>query len=109
MHKCTIGCVQVDQPVSLDLLVTVKSTPRGRDHCLCQLCSPSPVVATMRDLGKKGALEAAAGETLGRSLIVAQMDVCSDESVAQCLSSIPGGDVDVLGEPGSPLPPVPDP
>ncbi|GAB5567697.1 retinol dehydrogenase 8 isoform X1 [Prionailurus iriomotensis] len=54
------------------------------------------VVATMRDLGKKGALEAAAGEALGQTLTVTQLDVCSDESVAQCLSCIQGGEVDVL-------------
>ncbi|KAM6219923.1 retinol dehydrogenase 8 [Rhynchocyon petersi] len=54
------------------------------------------VVATMRDLGKKGPLEAAAGEALGKTLTVAQLDVCSDESVAQCLSCIQGGEVDVL-------------
>ncbi|KAG8523186.1 Complement C3 [Galemys pyrenaicus] len=53
------------------------------------------VMATMRDLGKKGMLEAAAGEALGHTLTVAQMDVCSDESVAQCLSCIQG-EVDVL-------------
>ncbi|XP_070129228.1 retinol dehydrogenase 8 isoform X3 [Equus caballus] len=50
----------------------------------------------MRDLGKKGMLEAAAGEALGQTLTVAQLDVCSDESVAQCLSCIQGGEVDVL-------------
>ncbi|XP_066109439.1 retinol dehydrogenase 8 isoform X2 [Saccopteryx bilineata] len=55
------------------------------------------VVATMRDLGKKGTLEAAAGDTLGQTLTVAQLDVCSDDSVAQCLSCIQGGEVDVLG------------
>ncbi|KAF6307041.1 retinol dehydrogenase 8 [Rhinolophus ferrumequinum] len=54
------------------------------------------VVATMRDLGKKGTLEAAAGKALGQTLTVAQMDVCSDESVAECLSCIQGGEVDVL-------------
>ncbi|KAK2494604.1 hypothetical protein MC885_020161 [Smutsia gigantea] len=54
------------------------------------------VVATMRDLEKKGTLEAAAGETLGQTLTVAKLDVCSDESVAQCLRCIPGGEVDVL-------------
>ncbi|XP_032739393.1 retinol dehydrogenase 8 [Lontra canadensis] len=54
------------------------------------------VVATMRDLGKKETLEAAAGEALGKTLTVAQLDVCSDESVAQCLSGIQGGEVDVL-------------
>nr|XP_035975546.1 retinol dehydrogenase 8 isoform X2 [Halichoerus grypus] len=55
------------------------------------------VVATMRDLGKKGTLEEAAGDALGQTLTVAQLDVCSDESVAQCLSCIQGGEVDVLG------------
>lgn len=66
----------------------------------------------MRDLGKKGTLEAAAGEALGRTLTVAQLDVCSDESVAQCLSCIQGGEVDVLGESEHPLgslPPLPGP
>nr|XP_036855057.1 retinol dehydrogenase 8 isoform X3 [Manis javanica] len=50
----------------------------------------------MRDMEKKGTLEAAAGETLGQTLTVAQLDVCSDESVARCLRCIPGGEVDVL-------------
>ncbi|XP_063084696.1 retinol dehydrogenase 8 isoform X2 [Cavia porcellus] len=50
----------------------------------------------MRDLGKKEALEAAAGDALGKTLTVAQLDVCDDASVAQCLSHIQGGDVDVL-------------
>ncbi|XP_006898895.1 PREDICTED: retinol dehydrogenase 8 [Elephantulus edwardii] len=54
------------------------------------------VVATMRDLRKKEPLEAAAGDALGKTLTVAQLDVCSDESVAQCLSCIEGGEVDVL-------------
>ncbi|MEJ1283781.1 hypothetical protein NN561_014756 [Cricetulus griseus] len=54
------------------------------------------VVATMRDLGKKEPLEAAAGEALGKTLSVSQLDVCSDESVADCLSHIEGGRVDVL-------------
>lgn len=57
----------------------------------------------MRDLGKKGTLEAAAGEALGQTLTVAQLDVCSDESVAQCLRCIQGGEVDVLGETEKPL------
>lgn len=52
----------------------------------------------MRDLGKKEPLEAAAGEALGKTLNVAQLDVCSDDSVANCLSHIEGGQVDVLGE-----------
>lgn len=81
---------------------------RKRSQCLTQLCSLSPVVATMRDLGKKEMLEAAAGEALGQTLTVAQLDVCSDESVAQCLSCIRGGEVDVLGETEQPLRSLPD-
>ena len=57
----------------------------------------------MRDLGKKGTLETAAGEALGQTLTVAQLDVCSDESVAQCINCIQGGEVDVLGESEHPL------
>lgn len=57
----------------------------------------------MRDLGKKESLEAAAGDTLGKTLSIAQLDVCSDESVANCLSRIEGQPVDVLGETWKPL------
>ncbi|XP_058915815.1 retinol dehydrogenase 8 [Kogia breviceps] len=72
--------------IGLELAVQLARDPRQRYQ----------VVATMRDLGKKGTLEAAAGEALGQTLTVAQLDVCSDESVAQCLSCIQGGEVDVL-------------
>lgn len=69
-------------------------------------CSPTlgpttglpAVIATMRDLSKKGKLEEAAGPALGTTLSIQRLDVCSDSSVAECLSSIPGGRVDVLGE-----------
>ncbi|KAI4583850.1 hypothetical protein MJG53_007129 [Ovis ammon polii x Ovis aries] len=72
--------------IGLELAVQLAHDPRQRYQ----------VVATMRDLGKKGTLEAAAGKALGQTLTVAQLDVCSDESVAQCLSCIQGGEVDVL-------------
>ncbi|KAM9242218.1 retinol dehydrogenase 8 [Dugong dugon] len=72
--------------IGLELAVQLALDPQQRYQ----------VVATMRDLGKKGTLEAAAGEALGKTLAVAQLDVCSDESVAQCLSCIQGGEVDVL-------------
>ncbi|XP_036983211.2 retinol dehydrogenase 8 isoform X2 [Artibeus jamaicensis] len=71
--------------IGLQLAVQLARDPRRRYQ----------VVATMRDLGKKGTLEAAAGEALGQTLTVAQLDVCSDESVAQCLGCI-RGEVDVL-------------
>lgn len=69
-----------------------------RSPALVQLCFLPPVVATMRDLGKKEPLETAAGEALGKTLSVVQLDVCNDESVTDCLSHIEGGQVDVLGE-----------
>uniref|UniRef100_G1T1C7 Retinol dehydrogenase n=1 Tax=Oryctolagus cuniculus TaxID=9986 RepID=G1T1C7_RABIT len=72
--------------IGLELAVQLARDPKQRYQ----------VVATMRDLRKKGALEEAAGEALGKTLTVAQLDVCSDESVAQCLSCIQGGEVDVL-------------
>ncbi|XP_006875217.1 PREDICTED: retinol dehydrogenase 8 [Chrysochloris asiatica] len=72
--------------IGLELAVQLALDPKKRYQ----------VVATMRDLGRKGMLEEAAGETLGKTLTVAQLDVCSDESVAQCLSCIQGREVDVL-------------
>eukprot|EP00073_Rattus_norvegicus_P049135 XP_017451410.1 PREDICTED: retinol dehydrogenase 8 isoform X1 [Rattus norvegicus] len=73
--------------IGLELAVQLAHDPRQRYQ----------VVATMRDLGKKEPLEAAAGEALGKTLSVAQLDVCSDESVTNCLSHIEGGQVDILG------------
>ncbi|XP_020021362.1 retinol dehydrogenase 8 [Castor canadensis] len=71
--------------IGLELAVHLAHDPRQRYQ----------VVATMRDLGKKETLEVAAGEALGKTLTVAQLDVCSDDSVSQCLSHIQG-EVDVL-------------
>ena len=41
------------------------------------------VYATMRNLAKKGQLEEEGKEQLGDTLIIKQMDVCSDESVTK--------------------------
>ncbi|XP_067416748.1 retinol dehydrogenase 8 [Emydura macquarii macquarii] len=54
------------------------------------------VIATMRDLQKKEKLEQAAGAALGQTLTIQRLDVCSDASVAECLSSLPERRVDVL-------------
>ncbi|XP_066563920.1 retinol dehydrogenase 8a [Amia ocellicauda] len=54
------------------------------------------VIATMRDLKKRGKLEEAAGDTLDKTLTIQTLDVCSDQSVTQCLSSIKDRKVDVL-------------
>lgn len=57
------------------------------------------VIATMRNVGRSGALAAAAGPALGRTLEIKQLDVCDEGSIRACLDSIPGRHVDILGEP----------
>jgi len=46
------------------------------------------VYATMRNLAKKGQLEEEAKESLGDTLIIKQMDVCSDESVEKAVKEV---------------------
>ncbi|XP_007910403.2 retinol dehydrogenase 8-like [Callorhinchus milii] len=72
--------------IGLRLAVQLASDPLKRFH----------VIATMRNLSKKGKLEEAAGATLNKTLHIAQLDVCYDESVTQCLSSIQAGRVDIV-------------
>ena len=56
------------------------------------------VYATMRNLVKKGQLEEEGKEYLGDTLIIKQMDVCSDESVNQTVQELVEmeGKIDVL-------------
>ena len=56
------------------------------------------VYATMRNLAKKGQLEEEGKEYLGDTLIIKQMDVCSDESVSQTVQELVDmeGKIDVL-------------
>ena len=56
------------------------------------------VYATMRNLAKKGQLEEEGKEYLGDTLIIKQMDVCSDESVNKAVKEVLDveGKVDVL-------------
>lgn len=56
------------------------------------------VVATMRDVEKRAALETAAGEMLGRSLEIHQLDVCCEDSIRECVNSLPDRRLDILGE-----------
>ena len=58
----------------------------------------------MRNVGRSGALAAAAGPALGRTLEIKQLDVCDEDSIRACLNSIPGRHIDVLGEPQHPPP-----
>uniref|UniRef100_A0A8C7YV61 Retinol dehydrogenase n=1 Tax=Oryzias sinensis TaxID=183150 RepID=A0A8C7YV61_9TELE len=54
------------------------------------------VIATMRDLKRKDKLVEAAGDTYGKTLSLAVLDVCSDESVKQCINGIENRHVDIL-------------
>ena len=58
------------------------------------------VYATMRNLAKKGQLEEEGKEYLGDTLIIKQMDVCSDESVNKAVQELlqTEGKIDVLCE-----------
>ncbi|XP_044188328.1 retinol dehydrogenase 8 [Thunnus albacares] len=54
------------------------------------------VVATMRDLGKRGPLEKAAGDSLNKTLEIKQLDACCEASIRECVNSLPDRRVDVL-------------
>jgi len=56
------------------------------------------VYATMRNLAKKEQLEEEGKEYLGKTLIIKQMDVCSDESVNKAVQEVldTEGKIDVL-------------
>uniref|UniRef100_A0A7N8WXE0 Retinol dehydrogenase n=1 Tax=Mastacembelus armatus TaxID=205130 RepID=A0A7N8WXE0_9TELE len=54
------------------------------------------VVATMRDLGKRGPLEKAAGDSLNKTLEIKQLDACCEASIKECVNSLPDRCVDVL-------------
>ncbi|KAM8946655.1 retinol dehydrogenase 8-like [Pelodytes ibericus] len=54
------------------------------------------VIATMRNLSKRGALEEATGGALNRTLEIKELDVCSERSIRECVDSIPERHVDIL-------------
>ena len=56
------------------------------------------VYATMRNLTKKGQLEEEGKECLGDTLVIKQMDVCTDESVEKAVKEVldTEGRIDVL-------------
>ncbi|XP_062994748.1 retinol dehydrogenase 8-like [Elgaria multicarinata webbii] len=54
------------------------------------------VIATMRNVAKKEKLEAAAGPALNRTLEIKQLDVCDEESIHNCINSIPQRHIDIL-------------
>ena len=52
----------------------------------------------MRDLKRKEKLVEAAGEAYGRTLTLATLDVCTDQSVTYCINSLNGRHLDVLSK-----------
>ncbi|KAM9393631.1 retinol dehydrogenase 8 [Pholidichthys leucotaenia] len=54
------------------------------------------VVATMRDLAKRGPLEQAAGGSLNNTLEIKKLDACCEASIKECLNSLPDRRVDIL-------------
>lgn len=63
----------------------------------CIHCLSEAVVATMRDLKKRGPLEKAAGDSLNKTLEIKQLDACCEASIRECVNSLPDRRVDVLG------------
>lgn len=62
------------------------------------LCVSLSVIATMRDLKKKDKLVEAAGDAYGKTLTLLPLDVCSDESVRQCVNNVKDRHIDILSE-----------
>ena len=58
------------------------------------------VYASMRNLGKKEALETEGKDVLGSTLIIEQLDVCSDDQINKVVDGILAkeGKLDVLGK-----------
>uniref|UniRef100_A0A673N763 Retinol dehydrogenase 8-like n=1 Tax=Sinocyclocheilus rhinocerous TaxID=307959 RepID=A0A673N763_9TELE len=54
------------------------------------------VIGTMRDLKRKDKLVEAVGDAYGKTLSLLTLDVCSDESVKQCVDSIKDRHIDIL-------------
>ena len=56
------------------------------------------VYATVKDLDKKGKLEEEGKECLGDTLVIKQLDVCSDDSVDKAVKEVIDGEgrIDVL-------------
>lgn len=51
----------------------------------------------MRDLRKRGPLEKEAGDSLNKTLEIKELDACCEESIRECVNSLPDRRVDVLG------------
>lgn len=52
----------------------------------------------MRDLRKKDKLVEAAGDAYGKTLMLLPLDVCSDDSVKQCINNVKDRHIDIFSE-----------
>lgn len=52
----------------------------------------------MRDLKKKDKLLEAAGDAYGKTLMLLQLDVCSDDSVKECINNVKDRHIDILSK-----------
>ncbi|CAJ0920179.1 unnamed protein product [Ranitomeya imitator] len=60
------------------------------------------VYATMRNLSKQDDLVKSAEECVGKTLEIKQLDVCSEESIKDCVNSLPDRRVDILEDRSAP-------
>ncbi|XP_054891352.1 retinol dehydrogenase 8a [Poeciliopsis prolifica] len=72
--------------IGLRIAVTLAKDEKMRYH----------VIATMRDLKKKDKLLEAAGDAYGKTLMLLPLDVCSDESVKECINNVKDRHIDIL-------------
>ncbi|PWA17790.1 hypothetical protein CCH79_00008167 [Gambusia affinis] len=72
--------------IGLRIAVTLAKDEKKRYH----------VIATMRDLKKKDKLLEAAGDAYGKTLMLLPLDVCSDESVKECINNVKDRHIDIL-------------
>ncbi|KAM9311287.1 retinol dehydrogenase 8 [Gastrophryne carolinensis] len=84
--KKTVLITGCSSGIGLKIAVQLAKDPQQRYH----------VIATMRDLGKSGKLEAEAAEHLNKTLVIKQLDVTREDSVKNCLATMPGQTVDIL-------------
>ncbi|XP_075062961.1 retinol dehydrogenase 8 [Mixophyes fleayi] len=85
-RKKTVLITGCSSGIGLKIAVQLAKDPLERYH----------VFATMRDLGKSGRLEAEAGESINKTLVIRQLDVTSEDSVKKCLDALPDHRVDIL-------------